>query len=314
MDNEKDIFSSEDYLGINNIKKKDIITNNVTKSSFSLKFKPKSLNNEVDVGKANKPTIKEIVNQSATTSDAMHTENNYLIAKEPEVKHGAAGLHESVLNNMIETGKDGTMQTLTVEKEVSKGLNLTKFNSLIKNLQVSKVFANKNSKIAVMVVILAIVLIVFLNLSSNSKTNLANSSVTNFNSLEYVSSAKYVNNLESKLVSVLSKVKGAGQVEVMVTLESGPELKIATSVDERTNTSTSSSTTTTSVTVIENPIIITQNGQSQPLVLMEIMPKIKGVIVVAQGAGNTKVKLELLEAVQALLDVPSSNIQIYAGI
>lgn len=314
MDNEKDIFSSEDYLGINNIKKKDIITNNVTKSSFSLKFKPKSLNNEVDVGKENKPTIKEIVNQSATTSGEMHTENNYLIAKEPEVKHEAADLHESVLNNMIGTGKDSTMQTLTTEKEASKGLTLTKFNSLIKNLQVSKVFANKNSKIAVMVVILAIVLIVFLNLSSNSKTNLTNSSVTNFNSLEYVSSAKYVNNLESKLVSVLSKVKGAGQVEVMVTLESGPELKIATSVDERTNTSTSSSTTTTSVTVIENPIIITQNGQSQPLVLMEIMPKIKGVIVVAQGAGSTKVKLELLEAVQALLDVPSSNIQIYAGI
>lgn len=210
----------------------------------------------------------------------------------------------------VEKETDGIMQS----NETTHKYSLKNLNNFFQNFQLLKVFKNKNSKAAVLVVILSIVLIMFLNISNSTKQADANSSTENFNSIDYVSSSNYVKNLENKLVNVLSQIMGAGNVSVMITLESGPELKIANSVDERTNTSTSSSTTTTSVTVVENPIIITNNGKSQPLVLMEIMPVIKGVIVVAQGANNTKVKLELLQAVQALLNVSSGNIQIYAGI
>ena len=103
-------------------------------------------------------------------------------------------------------------------------------------------------------------------------------------------------------------------MNVMVTLESGPELKIATQVDERTTSSTNSSGTNTSVTVVEEPIIITQNGEDKPLVLMEILPVIKGVVVVAEGAKDVATRLNILEAVQALLGISNSNIQILIGV
>ena len=140
------------------------------------------------------------------------------------------------------------------------------------------------------------------------------SKTTSSNNISYTSSLEYSTLLENKLKTVLGNIKGAGNVSVMVTLESGPELKIATQTDERTNTTTNSSGTTTSVTVVEEPIIITQNGKEVPLILMEILPVIKGVVVVAEGAKDVGVRLQLLEAVQALLNLSSGNIQILTGI
>ena len=83
---------------------------------------------------------------------------------------------------------------------------------------------------------------------------------------------------------------------------------------QQANTTTNASGTTTSITVVEEPIIITQNGEETPLVLMEILPVVKGVVVVAEGAKDVGVKLQLLEAVQALLSLSSGNIQILTGI
>lgn len=191
---------------------------------------------------------------------------------------------------------------------------LSKLNVAMAGLQLSKIFANKTNKVVVLVVLLSVVLVLFLNVNNGLTTTTSGNMKNTYNSLEYVSSKAYVENLENKLESVLSQIKGAGQVTVMVTLQNGPELKIANSVDERTNTSTTNGNTTNSVTVVENPIIITQNGTSSPLVLMEIMPKIQGVVVVAEGANNVRTKLELLEAVQSLLEIENNNIQIYAGI
>lgn len=144
----------------------------------------------------------------------------------------------------------------------------------------------------------------FSNTSSSNETD----------NYAYTTSLEYCNILESKLEKILSNIKGAGNVCIMVTLTSGPELKIATEKDERTSTTTNSSGTTTSVTIIEEPVIISTNGEDSPLVLMEILPVIKGVIVVAEGASNISVKLQLLEAVQSLLNIESSNIQIFTGI
>ena len=70
---------------------------------------------------------------------------------------------------------------------------------------------------------------------------------------------------------------------------------------------------TENITVVENPIIVTQNGSSKPLILMEILPKVQGVIVVARGAGDVRVRLDLLNAIRALLEVNSENIQIFVG-
>ncbi|HYE09682.1 MAG TPA: stage III sporulation protein AG, partial [Patescibacteria group bacterium] len=54
-----------------------------------------------------------------------------------------------------------------------------------------------------------------------------------------------------------------------------------------------------------------QGGTSKPLVLKEVNPDIKGVIIVAEGAKDPKVKLQLTEAVQTVLDVPAYRVSVF---
>ena len=151
--------------------------------------------------------------------------------------------------------------------------------------------------IIVVVACLVIFLIYYSSSFSKSGTSDTNISVS--------SSSQYAKEVEDKLSKVLSNVSGAGKVSVMLTLESGSEIIVAKTKEERTNTSSNS----TSVTVVESPVIVGK----EPLILMEILPKIKGVIVVAQGANDVAVRLELLRAVQALIDVDSNKIEIFVG-
>ena len=128
-----------------------------------------------------------------------------------------------------------------------------------------------------------------------------------------MSASQYAKELEAKLCKVLGAISGAGAVSCMVSLETSSELIIATSVEERKNTSTTTTTSTESITVVETPILIDQNGSSVPLILQEVMPQVKGIIVVAQGASDVRVRLEMLKAVQALFGVPPGSVEIFVG-
>lgn len=184
-----------------------------------------------------------------------------------------------------------------------------KFIDKLKNNDIYKNIKKQGAmKLVLPVVILVLIVCIYFSLFEkvDSKEKVS--------TISYTSSLEYCAILEDKLKTVLGSVKGAGNVNVMVTLESGPELKIATQVDERTNTNTNSSGTTTSVTIVEEPIVVKQNGEEKPLVLMEILPVVKGVVVVAEGAKDISVRLNMLEAVQSLLGLDGKSIQILTGI
>ncbi|MDF2520626.1 MAG: hypothetical protein K0R84_1254 [Clostridia bacterium] len=127
----------------------------------------------------------------------------------------------------------------------------------------------------------------------------------------------YVRNLENQLSVVLSQIGGAGKVSVMITLKTGTEIipaKDETISDKTTNekdpeggTRIINEQNTTDKVVFKNE----QGGASEPLVLKEINPEIKGVIIVAEGAKDPKVKLKLTEAVQTVLDVPAYRVSIF---
>lgn len=171
---------------------------------------------------------------------------------------------------------------------------------------VKKLKGIKNIEMIVSVVLIALILLIyFSSFTSDTLT-------TNTSAIEYTTSVSYINQLESKLDKTLSEIEDAGQVCVMVTLESGPEIVIATSTDQKTSIIENGEDKTETITIVEDPIIVTQNGTSSPIILMEILPKVKGVIVVAEGADDIGVKLDLLNAIKALLTVPNDNIQIFA--
>lgn len=120
--------------------------------------------------------------------------------------------------------------------------------------------------------------------------------------------SEYAGNLEKNLGTILSEIKGAGKVSVMITFESGVEQVYAYSTDTQTNKNTDG-VKETSVTTEKNTIVV---SSGQPVVVKEIMPLIKGVLVVADGANNISVKMNILKAVQALLELPTSKIEIFA--
>ena len=113
------------------------------------------------------------------------------------------------------------------------------------------------------------------------------------------------------MIEVLSAVDGAGQVNVMITVDGSPELVYANEKDQASSTNSSGSVT---ASTYSSPIIINANGTSTALVMTEILPAVKGVIVVASGAGNVATKLDLLNAVSTLLDISTNQVTILKGV
>lgn len=108
----------------------------------------------------------------------------------------------------------------------------------------------------------------------------------------------YVKNLEQRLEKVLSKVEGAGNVSVVITIESGMETVLAMT--------TTTKETTNGTTIEQAPLII--NGKT--VVVKENFPPISGVLVVCQGANNIRVLTKIQQATLSLLDIELGQIEI----
>jgi len=122
---------------------------------------------------------------------------------------------------------------------------------------------------------------------------------------------------EEQLERVLSNIKGTGKVSVMITYVSSSEMVCANKVETETNTVTEKTENggiKESETIKENrsPITIGNGEKENALVMIKKEPEIKGVIVVAQGAENVKTKMELQKAVETVLQVSPSQVEIFA--
>lgn len=129
--------------------------------------------------------------------------------------------------------------------------------------------------------------------------------------------AAYVRNLENQLSGILSKIADAGRVSVMITLKGGMEItpakdestadRVTDEKDENGGTRTINEKTVSDKVVF----VAEQGGQNKPLIIREKNPEIRGVIVVAEGARDAKVKLRISEAVQTVLDIPAYRVTVY---
>ncbi len=161
----------------------------------------------------------------------------------------------------------------------------------------------------------AVILTVLLLYASGLRRNRSETSADSAESYAGAEAVMTEQDLENKLASVLSCIRGAGRVEVMVTYETGAELVTAMSTSTNSNASettdngkaSASSQTTESM---EPATVKGENGDT-PIVLMERLPVVRGVIVVAEGAADISVKLDLQRAVQAVLDIPLSQIEVF---
>ncbi|WP_286884419.1 stage III sporulation protein AG [Aneurinibacillus sp. UBA3580] len=119
---------------------------------------------------------------------------------------------------------------------------------------------------------------------------------------------------EKKLKEVLQTITGVGEVSVMVNIESTEEIVVEKNTNRQTQTTREAdkgATRDISSESTQEQVIITKDGSSErPVVMKTVKPKVRGVVVVAEGAGNLQVKAWILEAVQKVLAVPSYKISI----
>lgn len=119
--------------------------------------------------------------------------------------------------------------------------------------------------------------------------------------------------ISQQISQILGQVDGAGMVSVSVSIESGPQQDYAQNVTEDSKiVEERDSGGGTRITTDRNSkaqYVFSQN-QSEPLVLKEVAPKINGILVVAEGAGDGEIKAKLSKAVQSLLNLPAHRVMV----
>ena len=116
---------------------------------------------------------------------------------------------------------------------------------------------------------------------------------------------------EERLKAVLSQMEGVGKTEVMITYESGVELVPAFESSRQETVTTGSSQSSTTVSENNQLVTVYGSGGNQALILVEKNPAIKGVIVIAQGASDLATRMNLYKAVQTVLQIPASKVDIF---
>ena len=161
----------------------------------------------------------------------------------------------------------------------------------------------KNFKFLKTVFVAVLCFIVVLIFASSFKTKTVKKSVSSTN---YSSKAiEYCKQQENRLEQVLESVKGISNVKVFVMVDESPEIRY---VQDKTENSSGTNSSTESATVI------VKNGSvSEPIVVIETLPKIKGVLVIAKGAGNIKTKSMLTNIISSVLCINISNVEVLEG-
>lgn len=137
------------------------------------------------------------------------------------------------------------------------------------------------------------------------------------NMVKQVSAEIKSDDLEQKLENILSKISGAGKVNVMITYsESSTTEPIYDENYKETNTvenDDSGGTRNISETDNQKQIVFKQNsdGSKEPVTKSVLSPKIEGAIITAQGAKNSAVKTNIIQAVEAATGLATHKIQVF---
>ena len=106
-------------------------------------------------------------------------------------------------------------------------------------------------------------------------------------------------NLEDSLAEILSQIKGAGRVEVLLTEAKGSETMYQTD------------TNTGSDTLRQDTVVISGSDRTQTGLIRQINPpSYQGAIVVCQGADSAAVRFAIVQAVSSVTGLGSDHITV----
>ncbi len=109
--------------------------------------------------------------------------------------------------------------------------------------------------------------------------------------------------LNKELEDILSQVEGAGNVKVLINYKQSGEKILAYDMESTVNERDGEKENSSKSEVV-------YDGNKMPVVLKEYMPKVEGVIIVAQGADIENVKNQLISGTVALLGIDEHKIEV----
>jgi len=174
----------------------------------------------------------------------------------------------------------------------------------------SNLFKEKSKKYLFAAAAFGFVLVLLSSFISSSEKK----SEVNDNSCFSVIS-EYCSQQEQRLEKILASIDGVGTVHVMMTLENGIEYRYAAdekqsgdSVLTYADGSGSPSKVQESEISEQNYILIGSSGDKKPLVVTEISPRVKGVVVVCDGGSNPVIIHRITDAVTTALGINSLQV------
>ena len=118
--------------------------------------------------------------------------------------------------------------------------------------------------------------------------------------------------IETKLAETLGKIDGVGKVSVMITYDgTGEKITADSSTQSQTTTTHTDGSGTTQQQTQKTPVTTNTSGSTSPIIIKEIAPTVKGVIIVAQGADLPETRIKLQQAAQCVLGVEAANVKVF---
>lgn len=142
-------------------------------------------------------------------------------------------------------------------------------------MELKKILQNRNNRLMLVILIIGVVIIMFSGGTKKTESD-------GFDLNEFSGG-------EERLSEILSQIDGVGNVSVMISYASTPEKDIAYDSG--------------------NTRAVTAGGEV--MIKRELYPKVEGVIVTADGAGDTAVRNKIKEAVIAITGASAHRVCVY---
>ncbi len=156
-----------------------------------------------------------------------------------------------------------------------------------------------NTKSLAIILIIGVAFLMLPTFSGGDNQNKAKNEILEFDIKRYES------DLEKKLSDMLSQISGVEKTSVMITFKDcGRNVYSQDEQLEKSETNLKG----TSKPVLKN----SSSGTEEPILIKTELPKIAGVLVVAQGAEEAKVRENIKESIKAVLNLSANNISVVA--
>ena len=179
--------------------------------------------------------------------------------------------------------------------------------------ELKKLLSDKKVSNVLSILLIVGFILLVINIILPKTTSLETKDNNNDTTIENaVATSKYEETEKLDLVNILKKINGVGNVEVKINFESD-EVKVPAYESTKQNTTTEES---------DNEGGKRTNNQSndstrvvmateKPYILKTEKPKVIGIVVVAEGASNSRIKHDIEVAVTSLYNLAANKVNVY---